>query len=63
MNTKFKASIEDAIEKAFNQAIEDDKSYWTGYIHPELVNQMATAAEQVFDSAMKVQEFVKSETE
>lgn len=60
MNTKLKSQIEEAIQKCLNKASEDD-SMWSGYIHDKLAEQMASAAEQVFDSAQDVQEFIRSE--
>jgi len=59
MNTKLKSLIEEAIDKTINDNCEDD--LWDGYIHPELVQQMASAAEQVFDATMKAQEFAKAQ--
>ena len=38
-----------------------DDAPWDGYIHNELVMQMTTAAEQVFDAAMAAQAFQKRE--
>lgn len=59
MNTELKAKIEKAIDKTINDNCEDN--LWDGYIHPELVQQMANAAEQVFDATMKAQEFAKAQ--
>lgn len=59
MNTKLKSLIEEAINKVIQDNTE--KEYWDGWIHDELVAQMATAAEQVFDSSMKAQEFAERE--
>ena len=61
MNTKLKSKIEEAIEKTINDNCEDD--FWDGYIHPELVQQMTNAAEQVFDATMKSQEFVEKQAD
>lgn len=55
MNTKLKGEIEQAIDVLIQNNCEDN--LWDGYIHPELAQQMATAAEQVFDATMKAQEF------
>jgi len=59
MNTHLKAAIEDGIQKAIDDNCEDP--LWEGYIHTELVKQMANAAEIVFDSAMDSQKFVENE--
>lgn len=59
MNTKLKSKIEEAVEDVINKTCEED--LWDGYIHPELVPQMTNAAEQVFDSAMKAQEYLRSQ--
>jgi hypothetical protein len=55
MNTKLKSIIEKAINKVIENTCEDP--LWEGIIHPELVEQMTNACEQVFDSAMKAQEY------
>jgi hypothetical protein len=62
MNTKLRFLLEEAINNVLQDNCEDN--LWDGYLHDELAQQMATAAEQVFDSAMKSQEFLKkAETE
>lgn len=59
MHTRLKADIEEAI---YNVIIDHaDSDHWNGYIHDGLVSQMANAAEQVFDAAMKSQEFAKEQ--
>lgn len=62
MNTRLKASIEDAIQKVMNKAAEDDSSLWDHYIHPQLVKQMTNAAEVVFDSSADSQTYFEQET-
>ena len=59
MNTKLKSLIEEAIDKTINDNCE--VNLWDGYIHPELVQQMTNAAEQVFDATMKAQEFAATQ--
>lgn len=59
MNTKVKASIEDAINKAIIDHCDDP--LWDRYIHPELVKQMTNAAEAVFDAAQDAQKFFEQE--
>ena len=59
MNTTLKACIESAIQAALDDNCED--GLWDGWIHPELVAQMTNAAEQVFDAAMKAQEFEEAQ--
>jgi len=59
MNTRLKAKVEEAIDKVIQDASEDD--CWSGWIHDELVAQMTNAAEQVFDSAMKAQEYAEEQ--
>lgn len=59
MNTRLKAKIEEAIDKVLQDTAED--SYWSYYIHDELVTQMTNAAEQVFDAAMKAQEYAEAQ--
>ncbi len=59
MNTKLKAEIEKAIDDTIQNNAEENM--WEGYIHPELPQQMANAAEAVFDAAMKGQEFANAE--
>ncbi len=61
MNTKLKASIEDAIDTALNSHAEDH--LWDNYIHPNLVKQMTEAAESVFDAAQDAQSYLKTEEE
>lgn len=55
MDTRLKAKLETAIEKVINDNCEED--YWRYYIHDELYRQMTNAAELVFDSAQKAQEY------
>jgi hypothetical protein len=59
MNTKLKLAIEEAIDGALNKHSEGN--LWDGYIHTELTQQMANAAEQVFDASMSGQAFAKGE--
>lgn len=59
MHPNLKSTVYEAIELAINSKIEC--GYWNGWIHEELVAQMVSAAEQVFDSAMKAQEFAKTQ--
>ncbi len=59
MDIQLKANIGKAIDNAINEAADD--APWDGYIHNELVMQMTTAAEQVFDAAMTAQAFQKRE--
>ena len=59
MNTQLKADIEKAIDNVIQKSCEEP--LWSGYIHDELVQQMTDAAEAVFDSAMKAQEFAESQ--
>lgn len=60
MNTLLKHHIEVALQIALDEHCEEH--LWSGWIHDELVIQMATAAEQVFDSAMKAQTFAKEQS-
>jgi len=52
-----------AIYRAINKTIEDlsEDPTWTERIHPGLVNQMADAAEAVFDAAQDAQLYMKAE--
>ncbi len=59
MHIQLKANISKAIDNAINEAADD--APWDGYIHNELVMQMTTAAEQVFDAAMAAQALQKRE--
>jgi hypothetical protein len=59
MNTKLKASIEEAIDGALNKHAED--GLWEHYIHTKLVRQMTDAAEIVFDASQDSQTFFESE--
>ena len=59
MNTRLKAKIEESIHAALDHHAEDD--LWEEYIHPELVKQMASAAEAVFDAAQDSQKFFEQE--
>jgi hypothetical protein len=59
MNTSLFLEIEKAIGKAIDKGAE--KGMWEELIHPKLINQMAKAAELVFDSSMDGQEFEKKE--
>lgn len=59
VNTKLKAEIEKAIDDTIQNNAEENM--WDGYIHNELAQQMANAAEAVFDAAMGAQKFAKNE--
>lgn len=61
MKTELKSRIEKAIDDTIQNSAEED--LWDGYIHDKLSQQMANAAEQVFDSAMEAQEYLKAQTE
>ena len=61
MNTKFKATLEEAISKSLNDHCEDE--YWDYFIHPTLVRQMTDAAEVVFDAAQAAQEYYQRESQ
>jgi len=57
MKLQLKAAIEKAIDDALDANAEED--LWDGYVHDELVMQMTSAAEQVFDAAMDAQKFAE----
>jgi hypothetical protein len=59
MHPNLKSTIYDSLELAINSKAEC--GYWIGWIHEELVAQMANAAEQVFDAAMKAQEYAEAQ--
>lgn len=58
MNLEFKLRLLRAIQKEIEKSPENS---WDGYVHPELAGQMTDAATTVFDSAMRSQEFYKTE--
>ena len=60
MNTKLKATVEEAISKALDDHSED--GCWEHFIHPEIVRQMTNAAEVVFDATQYAQEYYARES-
>lgn len=48
MDLKLKLRLREAIKKALDDSAED--YLWDEYLHPELCDQMANAAEIVFDA-------------
>jgi hypothetical protein len=62
MQTRFKAEIEEAINGVFNRHIENmEDDPWDFPIHPNLVHEMATAAEVVVDTAQSAKEYYQRE--
>lgn len=61
MKTELKLRIEKAIDDAIQNSAEED--LWDGFIHEKLSQQMANAAEQVFDAAMEAQEYLKAQAD
>ncbi len=59
MDTRIKADLEDAIQKVLNDGCEHDA--WSHFIHPELVKQMANAAELIFDASQDAQSYFEQE--
>ena len=56
---QMKAKVLWRLEKKINEFIEDvsQKGSYDGYYHPELAEQMATAAAQVFDATFMAQAY------
>lgn len=61
MNLKLKHLIHEAVENAIQSNAEDE--LWPYFIHENLVDNMVDAAEAVFDSAQKAQDFYKHQTQ
>lgn len=58
MDIGLKAKLRDRIEKFISDEDEASRHWWpVVFIHPELADQMAEAAAQVFDAMVRSQEY------
>lgn len=59
MKTQLKLELEQAIDKVIQENCEDLTSDGAFFVHDTLADQMANAAEQVFDAAMEAQAYAE----